>query len=610
MSALISLILCFVMVFTGGALAESAGEPNAAAVIVSNISVVIDDQVYPLDPALRLGFQQEGDGALIDFALPLDGEDLFPVQARISEDGAAVVLGHSDTEYVFSAEMFEQTAEATQQLPKEVVDSYMNLLNVAMNTNVKNPDLAQREMIAQKVKELIGDVETQEATFTLIDGDESRKETGERYSFLLDNAQLIELTEYIYDSVNPDLLPAYWDFMGKVIAASGEEELQNVDSFETLFAQANIEMTLTGEIIENETCGVADMVFAISGQDDDGEPQSFELPMHVSVFDAQGNRAQVTMDMDSEELPIAMSMVAEVNDTASNVAMSMGVEGVMMVMYANDDGAGQGDWTFAFNEEEDNVNVTIQANYENALTDEPQGSVGFSVAVPEANIDLAFTFDFAIHHELLNDRVGQASKTVVISGEEDISESGLLISAMAMLSDVEKLENNESVANLIAGVQQMIDNMQADYDYDYDEEYEYDDYEYDFGMDDPEDLSFVIPELNGLPDGYALSEAYYDADIDIAYLVYTLNGVDEEDVDGALYVNISASGDEQYTIDLNGNLIDRNESTIQVYQDAEIGYTNANATINGLDISLSGDGDLTNEQIAAFFSGIEFIEAE
>ena len=290
--------------------------------------------------------------------------------------------------------------------------------------------------------------------------------------------------------------------------------------------------------------------------------------------------------------------------------MSMGVEDVMMVMYANDDGAGQGDWTFAFNEEEDNVNVTIQANYENALTDEPQGSVGFSVAAPEENIDLAFTFDFAIHHEPLNDRVGQAGKTVVISSEEDISESGLLISAMAMMSDVEKLQNNESVANLIAGVQQMIDNMQADYDYDYDEEYDYDDYEYDFGMDDPEDLSFVIPALNGLPDGYALSEAYYDADIDIAYLVYTLNGVDEEDVDGALYVNISASGDEQYTIDLNGNLIDRNESTIQVYQDAEIGYTNANATINGLDISLSGDGDLTNEQIAAFFSGIEFIEAE
>ena len=162
---------------------------------------------------------------------------------------------------------------------------------------------------------------------------------------------------------------------------------------------------------------------------------------------------------------------------------------------------------------------------------------------------------------------------------------------MGLAGDLEKLQNEESVQKLIAVVGTL---MEEGLEPNVDEDME----------GSAEDLPYVLPELNGLPEGFEKTGESYYPDAGMASLTYTQQGDESRSLD----VLIRPCEVSAYRLNLDGSRVEDPDACIEIHREEY--YTDAAAALNGLEIDLFDySGSLTDEEIVAFFNGIAFGEA-
>ncbi|MGN0802527.1 MAG: hypothetical protein ACI4MF_08040 [Candidatus Faecivicinus sp.] len=627
---LLSMIVCIAMLFTGGYAAE---DPNAVSSLVTTISdvvVTIDGTEYPLNPSIVLGVSTNGtDSALFDFSVPMGDDVLFPVQAKADDSGVSVILGDSSTAHTFSTDYITE-AMGLDELTDEFSEFFgvygeliTSLQSVAANSD--SYDQTMIDAINAKVNELLGDVPAEEATFT-IDGQEL---TGEHFALTLDNDQVCEIVDASLDQI-PGFSDAYFDLLNTMMAEMGEDA--EFHSYADLLAYTGMEMTLDIDMTGNDTSAMGDLVYHItideskmSGYEapeaDDGstaeiaEPVVITMDLPLSVIVHDENNVEMYMSFSEEnvsgveideDMGMGLAMSASKTGDDSYVSFAMSVDdgyepvqfGYTITTSADEDGSTETTVLFAFSVDQDSITFTMDS------AAQPDGSSLSSIDISasgemfdsEALSSLGLSFSVETEPVEIEDRIAAAASTEVYNTDEDVENaSSLMMSVMGMASDLEKLQNEESVAALLSAVYDLTGSDVVVIDDDYDD----DNYGDDDG--DPAALPFAMPEFTWLPEGYELDDSYISAEYGYASLYFEYTG-DDDEYHSTLYVDLSeASSSNSVNYTLSGESLVEPVITIE----REDGCIDALAILNGVEVSVTYyDDDLTDEDILSFFAGI------
>ncbi|MBE5808266.1 MAG: hypothetical protein E7317_08000 [Clostridiales bacterium] len=587
MSSILSLIMCFALLFTGGENSQDPAAVAARTLTVSDITIYVGEEEYALDPSLTLGIQTEGDTALVDLGVQLGDETLFPCQAGISEDGVKLLPAHSDKVYTITADAVsgligeEGIAES-----EPMIKAYIDLVNAMVKMVHKDDE--KQAMVNAYMAERLGDVQGEETEFTIDDGEGPRTEKGQKWAVTLDNAQLCDIVDYVYNEVYPEFGSAYFAFLNAALAMDRETEAGEIKSFGDVLSLTDMEMGLAIDAVSNETCGIFDFTMTVTA-----EGETFEVPFTVNVYGPDHSDVHLSFSLEDT---LDMNIDGETVDGVTAIDYSVTGDGLLFDvslvtdMLTNIQANGTvdaGGFTFTFDE-----------SVEALDTEAPRGTCSLFLTGKKP-IGLSYSFELAANG--VEDRI-EGVEEVLIDDMATIAESGLPAAFMAMAADIAKLQQDPGIADAIAAVTAFAENdlAPAEDGFDFEGAEEED-------PGSPEDLSFAMPAFSGLPEGYQLQQGYYYGDYDIAYQIYAPNG-DPEATEDLLYVNTTLDSETNYKLDFEGGHVEEAGSVISV--DRLEDYITAEATLEGLNINLMADGDwLTDEQIAAFFSSIDFAPA-
>lgn len=627
---LLSMIVCIAMLFTGGYAAEDPSAASSLVTTISDVVVTIDGTEYPLNPSIVLGVSTNGtDSALFDFSVPMGDDVLFPVQAKADDSGVSVILGTSSTAHTFSADYITD-ALGLDELPEVASEFYSvygelfaSLQSIAANSDSYNQTMT--DAISAKVNEILGDVPTEEATFT-IDGQEL---TGEHFVLTLDNNQVCEIVDEGLAQI-PEFYDAYFDLLNMMLAEMGEDI--EFHSYADLLAYTGMEMTMDIDMTGNDTSAVGDLVYHITideskmegfeeyaAFDDDSpvetaEPTIITMDIPLSVIVHDENNVEMYMSFSEENLSgveidedvdMDLAMTASQSGDDNYVSYTMSVDdGYELVQIdcniatsAAEDGSTETTMLFAFSVDQDSITFTMDS------AAQPDGSSLSSIDISasgdmldsEALSSLGLSFSVKTEPVEIEDRIAAAANTEVYNTDEDIENANsLMMSVMGMAADVEKLQNDESVAALLSAVYDLTDNDVVD------DDYSDDDYSDDDDDGDPADLPFAMPEFTWLPEGYELDDSYI-SEYGYASLYFEYTG-DDDEYHSTLYVDLSeASSSSSVNYTLSGESLDEPVITIE----REDGCIDALAILNGVEVSVTYyDDDLTDEDILSLFAGI------
>ena len=185
--------------------------------------VSIGEAEYPLDVSASLGPASSAEGGAVDFALTAGGEELFPMQARVSDAGVSLVVGESSAVYTFSAEYLDALAggDIPVQAILDVSEGMGALIDMVFSPDiVGETDLALMRLAA----EIAGDGCTTEPTTITLDGEEL---PATRMIFALDTEQYAEYMDQSFARMD-ELYPAayaeaYEQFFRALSELTGEE---------------------------------------------------------------------------------------------------------------------------------------------------------------------------------------------------------------------------------------------------------------------------------------------------------------------------------------------------------------------------------------------------
>ena len=167
--SILALLMSAILALSGG---YGAGGTDASRITtISDVVVSIGDAEYPLDAAASLGAASSAEGGAVDFALTAGGEELFPMQARVSDAGVSLVVGESSAVYTFSAEYLDALVggDIPVQAILDVSEGMGALIDMVFSPDiVGETDLALMRLAA----EIAGDGCTTEPTTITLDGEE------------------------------------------------------------------------------------------------------------------------------------------------------------------------------------------------------------------------------------------------------------------------------------------------------------------------------------------------------------------------------------------------------------------------------------------------------
>lgn len=609
MNSILSLLVCLAMLFSGGMMAE---DPNAAAatqITIHDLAVEIQGENYFLTPSVTLGVSTENGSALLDLFMTLNDQTLFPVQAKIDETGAGVLLGNSTTAYTFAPELLNEMMDG-EEIPAEVftlIDSYTSLLR-----SLSDYDTATTEEMnlaaTEKLAELIGDVEVTEATFFAND----QEQTGEHFTFELDSDAVNEYMDYSFTLMPEEFTTAYFDFINTMLALAGGPE---VTSFAEVMDLAGMDLSISGEITGNDNSAVMDFVYhglvdqsatylEMGFTEEDLaelgiEPFVMDIPMTIIVHNADNIEYVISYEIEG----ITVDATAFLIDNGYiSMGMSVYQPDVMNMNFALD----------ALVEENGivptNVNMVLEADGSvvTFATETTTGEEITTTGVGFSYFDEAFSgsasFFIDVTHDAIADRISGANVQTIATTEdlEGTAATGLSLAAMGMMGDVEKLMNDESVAEFVAVMEQFFgySEMEAEEVYEDKEEY----------SGEPE---FAEPVFNWLPEGYALTESVYEGDygcysftfgkssetaeVEMCADVYYYG---DEYADDDSYFHFSVDGDEIQRI--NGDLIN-----VTNYDE----YFNVYGNIGSMYIDLTvEDAEVTADELVKVLSQVTIPE--
>ena len=648
--SIIAMLLSLAMMLTG---AGTAGAPAEAAktLTISDVVFTYNDQTIELAPELRLGASTDGEKALFDFAVQLDGEALLPVQLLADAEGVTALAVTSGQAFQVPAE----TLEGLMAQVQEMLDSSMGAADEesqAILTYLKDRFVpAYAAMIA-----LLGDearvAEIQEKAQAvydeIVDRGEGVAETVEldgatyevtAYSYTIDADQLFRLVDAVYAC--DETLADYYDALFELYALLPEESgLRGIDSFAGMREKLGLEMSYAVEekISEADALQMQDGVITVEfpatlpvpeGEEPADVAEIPPLVFNIHSVDLDG-AVEGTFDCDYVYDDIELTFEGSV--TQAGEAASVEISATVA----------QGG--------EDAASLSVQAYTQpDADTADKAFGMTYEVSVEEA-ADLAFSVEGASHADGTMEAAVDAS---AVSNEElyglsfrlatdgapiadafegadvtvisDLSEEGiqaltndegvqgkLMQVVGSFMQDVQKLGEDESVQQLAALFSADPDSMEetSDEDLEIEVEPEEGDLDFDIVAEDDEELveddgvlAFQTPEFTWLPEGWNVVET----NVDTAYDWVDISIMDD-DYENTLYAMFYADSEnaEHYAVAADGTITPVEDRDITVSQPGA-GSWNISMASDGVYAGMYIDSQtLDLETLGKIIAGITF----
>ena len=340
---LIAILVSLAMMLTG---AGGEGQPAEATrnLVLSNVSMTYNGRSLQLGPQARVGVSTDGQKALYDFALELEGQKLFPMQLSAGEagitardlNGGAAVTVTAEALAELARQMEDQVnasltapdGDATQLmqfLTEEYLPAYMAMLQTAMDEEMT------REM--QAAGEAIFDEMVDRGTGTPanieVDGEPYDVIS---YSYSLDTAQMAQLADAVYTSI--PVLNDYYNAMFRLYGMMPEESgLRGIDSFTAMFEKLGMQMRMDieeqrsfdGAVDVMDCVMTMDLNAMMSAQGAVVEPAPTDAPAAPEAEEAEQAEAA-----EAEAAPTDVPLLPEVGEGGDEAAEVPAVEPFVM----------------------------------------------------------------------------------------------------------------------------------------------------------------------------------------------------------------------------------------------------------------------------------------
>lgn len=574
---LLAVLLSLAMMLTG---AGADGQPAEASrtLVLHNVSVSHNVDAVELAPELRLGVCTDGEKAVYDFRVALDGETLLPMQLGVDESGVTALAVKSGAAVNVTAGALEaamaqlsgmlegavgeaggENAELMQFLSQEFIPAYVELLKAAGDEGFREEMKALSEGLYE---EMIDRGEGAPVT-EMIEGEEYALT---EYAYTIDNDQMIDIAEAVY--AGSETLNNYYEALFKLYAMLPEESgLNGVASFRDLFERTGMRMSL--DVVEKlsddgtvhlsdvqmtlDMSGMAAAMQQLPAPEGETAPEVVELPPMVIdihsaeidgfsdatmtyTYEVEGNAVDMSMHITEREGGVDLEMTMVLSEQGEEIGSMSGI-----LSCAGDLETG-GSYNMSCGlVAGDRAQVNFGASGSSAGDGTCVNSVSIDVAAQGETY--ALSFDLDVVPDAIEDLANGHEAALVIG---DLSEEGLnaltgdeRLSAIAMQAvgslslDAQKLMNDESVQQLVtlvgglmAGEEEPATEPDEDGDYEFmidgvddgnGAEFDYGDGDYGYEeVEDDGELGFEVPEFTWLPEGWSVLETNQDTAYDWA----------------------------------------------------------------------------------------------
>lgn len=446
--SILALLMSAILALSGG---YGAGGTDASRITtISDVVVSIGDAEYPLDAAASLGAASSAEGGAVDFALTAGGEELFPMQARVSDAGVSLVVGESSAVYTFSAEYLDALAggDIPVQAILDVSEGMGALIDMVFSPDiVGETDLALMRLAA----EIAGDGCTTEPTTITLDGEEL---PATRMIFALDTEQYAEYMDQSFarmDELYPAGYAEAYDQMFRALYELTGEEYPPA-SYAEQFAESGTEYELAADLAYTE-----DGRFVLTQNTAttlDG--LLLEVPMEVAYMGEGVWNETGDILLDGVEFG-RISVESDGETVSMTVGFEMPDAMAMEFDFANGvDSEGQASQTLSLRFDFAVDGLSYAMSCDSAMTADASGHsherASFALELPDQP-RLAISWIETAAPGELPDRMSGRSEIVISSDEEMASASSrLAMSVMGLAGDAEALLTEDSVAAMIEAV--------------------------------------------------------------------------------------------------------------------------------------------------------------
>ena len=322
----LAILLSLAMMLTG---VGGEGQPAEASktLVLHDFVLTYGDETVALNPSLRLGASTDGQKAVFDLGVDVNGDTLFPIQLGVDDSGITALFEKNDVAVKVSAEALDALTEQANQmmaamqsqmaqgngnpelmsfLTQEFIPAYTGLIGAVQDPAFATELQAKGDEIFAQV---IDRGEGQPTSLT-IDGNTYDNLT--QYNYTIEADQMAELCDAIYTS--NEKLEAFYNALFKLYSMMPEESgLNGLTSFKDLFDKfgMNISLAVEEQLSEDKTIDVMDGV----------------LTMDMSGMIANAMKAQGTEGEAPEIPPIVMNIQSQKIDGAQDATMTCDYEG-------------------------------------------------------------------------------------------------------------------------------------------------------------------------------------------------------------------------------------------------------------------------------------------
>ena len=526
-NGILSLLMSLALLLSGGSMAEDPAAPAGRTTTIDEIVLTLDGTEYPLDVSAAFGAGTDAESGVFDFFLTAGGETLFPMQAKVSDDGLSFLLGDSETVYTLSAEYLDSLVSGISSM--EDFLSYMNAEFESMAAlQAADEFVPDEEALAAFIEELnaiIGDdyVAEDASIFS-----SSARLPATRTTFSLDPERLGAALDAFCAMMGEDFTAQFFDVYNAQLAASGMdvefssfsemlaylEELGAqmwLEDFEILATEEDPDLSeVSGELVAWWPDNYLYMRVPIHVRAEAADRTTTEMSLIVNDFGTlfdistrvDGGYTSMSYEMDLLNA-LTLDMELEALESADgsieeSMEMTMRLMDYAGTLYLTDSfdslPAPTTEFTMTLDGGTDASGDAVY-DFGMRLTSEQLGDLGLSFRVSDIAGEVA-------------DRTAGLDE-IVVTSDEDMATVGsaLALSAMGLAADVDPLLSDPSVVAAIDAVNALVE--EGYFDSWITESYE-DATTTTVTSSDPDDLSFTVPAFTVLPEGYALGDAWVD----------------------------------------------------------------------------------------------------
>ena len=589
---ILAILLSFAMMLTG---AGGEGQPAEAArtLVLHNVSITYNGETVNLAPALRLGAATDGEKAVFNAGVDVDGDTLFPMQLGVGENGVTALFEKSDVAVNVSADALNALSEQANQmlsglaqgddesaqlfsfLMDEYMPAYAGMLEAVQDADFREAFMKQSSAL---YGEMIDRGEGTPVTET-IDGEEYALN---EYNYTVDSGKMAEFIDAFYTS--NDVMKAYYDAMFKMYALMPEESgLNDMHSYVDMFDKLNLNMTMDvnekmsddGEIDLMDavlTIDISSMVEAM-GEMDNGD--LLEIPPYVmniqssQVGEAKNATLTSSYAIDNAAIDMNASVYSQgANDMSLTIDMAISEEdnsvGSLNMAATMLSDSETGDKTFAINYTFDADGTYLGFMATGVEAADGTGTSNFNISVNADEVNAAVSFDLDVTADPIEDKANGHEAAVTINdlseealnglGEDQAFQAAMMQVVGSLSADAQKLTADESVQQMIALFTAEQEVEVEDYDYDdgsfEGEEEGEEEYTYEEPEDDGE-LGFNQPEFTWLPDGWTVEST--DVDTVYDWVSISLEGSGSDYAYATFYPNV-VSDTVNYIVQEDGSI--------------------------------------------------------